>query len=251
MKEENEWPTLKIQTDFLDSLLGPHLSRSVPYCEKQKVVRTTYAIPLKIITIANEDSGNAVFLVTSLSCCNFQATSKIDECSRARSELCSVTFFPAVFPIQLFPLWLYLPAYFWLCMEASHIIWVVTIVEESWPISSWTRLERTEKEPWPRSPRAPLAARPGIFSCLTLSKSLHSSFTHSSEMTEWTEEFSEISSSSGIQFPSIEVLGSDWHTPTCVCSSPPPMSPYMWTHRPHIQQQEEMAFSLSLLEDKL
>lgn len=83
-------------------------------------------------------------------------------------------------PIQLFPLWLYLPTYFWLCMEASHIIWAVTVVEEGWPISSWTRLERTEKEPWPRSPRAQLAARPGIFSCLTLSKSLPSSFTHSS-----------------------------------------------------------------------
>lgn len=63
-------------------------------------------------------------------------------------------------------------------------------------ISSWTRLERTEKEPWPRSPRAQLAARPGIFSCLTLSKSLHSSFIHSSEVTEWTEVFSEVSSSS-------------------------------------------------------
>ena len=69
--------------------------------------------------------------VTSLSCCNFQATSKIDECSRTRSEPCSVTFFPAVFPIRLFPLWLYLPTYIRLCMEASHIIWVVTIIEES------------------------------------------------------------------------------------------------------------------------
>lgn len=44
------------------------------------------------------------------------------------------------------------------------------------------RLERTEKESWPESPRTQLAARPGIFSCLTLTKSLHFSFTHNSEM---------------------------------------------------------------------
>lgn len=251
MREENEWLTPKIKTDFLDSLLGPHLSRGMPCCEKQQVVRTTYTIPLKIIIIANEDSGNAVFLLTSLSSCNLQATSKTDECSRMRSELCSVTFLPS-FPSSFSVsdcIFLLISDYVWKQAILSELSLLLKRAGSFF--HKLERLERTEKEPWPGSPRAQLAARPGIFSCLTLTKSLHSSFTHNSEMTEWTEVFSEVSSSSGIQFPSIEVSGSDRHTPTCVHSSPPSVSHYMWTHRPHIQQQEEMAYSLSLLEDKL
>ena len=139
---------------------------------------------LKIIIIANVDSGNAVFLLTSLSSCNLQATSKTDECSRMRSELCSVTFltsFPYSFSVSDC-IFLLISDYVWKQATLSELSLLLKRAGSFF--HKLERLERTEKEPWPGSPRAQLAARPGIFSCLTLTKSLHSSFTHNSEMTE-------------------------------------------------------------------
>lgn len=142
-----------------------------------------------------------VFLANFLSYPTFQATSETKELQEDKDLApAGHLSFSCPPPHPAFPSWLCPLTYFWLCLK--QVVWnpdFLSCQHQRGELAKQFLQKQDERGHRKRPILEAPEPRLSVFSCLTLSRSLHFSCIHTSEIREWTKMFPKVSSSSEIQ----------------------------------------------------